>query len=77
MTAAPIVRPSTSAGWAPPFTDTPDEIEHRRREAAATAQDQRDQATRLRRADARAAEQWRQAVRDALTALTQETPDDQ
>jgi len=49
MTAARIVRPSTSAGWAPPWTDTPDEIEHRRRVAADTAQDLRDQATRQRR----------------------------
>ena len=45
MTAARIVRPSTSAGWAPPWTDTPDEIEHRRQAAADTAQDLRDQAT--------------------------------
>ncbi|HZP54982.1 hypothetical protein [Actinocrinis sp.] len=73
MTAARIVRPSTSAGWAPPWTDTPDEIEQRRREAADTAQDRRDQATRQRRADEQAAEQWRQAVRDALQQLEHDT----
>jgi len=73
VTAARIVRPSTSAGWAPPFTDTPDEITRRRREAAATAQDLRDHATRHRRADEQTAAQWQQAIRDALQQLGHDT----
>lgn len=28
-----ITRPATAAGWAPPFTDTPDEIRARRQAA--------------------------------------------
>lgn len=61
----PVSRPTTSAGWAPPFTDTPDEITHRRMVLLAEA----------RRADTGRTHRtsrgvWDAAIREALTDLT-------
>jgi Flp pilus assembly protein TadB len=66
---APLVRPSTAAGWAPPYTDTPEEIAARREAAAQAHQWRREHTTRQRKAAEQSAEQWRQAIRDALTEL--------
>lgn len=63
----PVSRPSTSAGWAPPYTDTPDEIADRR--AALLAE--------IHRADFgqthHTAAEWDRVIRDGLAELHTET----
>ena len=61
----PVTRPATALGWAPPFTDTPDEISARREAAAEAHLWHRQQTTAQRRE----AEAWDTAIRDGLAEL--------
>jgi hypothetical protein len=64
----PVSRPTTSAGWAPPFTDTPDEINDRR--AVLLAEVRRADTGRTHRTSRRT---WDAAIREVLTDLTDTT----
>lgn len=61
----PVSRPTASAGWAPPFTDTPDEITRRR--AVLLDADRRADTGRTHHTSRRT---WDAAIREALTDLT-------
>lgn len=65
----PVSRPATSAGWAPPFTDTPDEINDRR--MVLLEADRRADTGRTHRTSRRT---WDAAIREALTDLTDTHP---
>jgi hypothetical protein len=45
-----VTAPTTHLGWAPPWTNTPEEITRRRRDAAAEVEDRRFRASAGRRA---------------------------
>jgi hypothetical protein len=64
----PVSRPATSLGWAPPFTDTPDEITRRR--TALLAEVRRTDTGRTHHTSRRT---WDAAIREALTDLTDTT----
>lgn len=67
----PLARPATSDGWAPPYTNTPNEIARRRAELGDAVEERRHRATATRRA---ADTQWAAAIRDAWNELVGPAP---
>lgn len=59
-------RPSTAQGWAPPWTDTPEEIAARRAVLEEAHESHRWRAHRARKA---ADAEWESAIRDGLREL--------
>ena len=68
----PITRPATPLGWAPPYTDTPDEITRRRAEIEDAFENHRWRASLARKA---ADAEWDAAIRAAAEELAGITTD--